>query len=80
MKCKKQSTLTLTILINLCRKKVRYRHYYKMWMQFISPYSLDQWIHSKSSEITWHTITPFVVVRLNDWTLLKIIMNFEKWI
>jgi hypothetical protein len=20
-------------------------HYYKMWVQFISPYSLDQWIH-----------------------------------
>jgi hypothetical protein len=33
-----------------------------MWVQFISPCSLDQRIHSKSSEITWHTWTPFVVV------------------
>jgi hypothetical protein len=36
-------------------------HYYKMWVQFTSPHSLDLWIHSKSSEITWHTGTPFVV-------------------
>jgi hypothetical protein len=39
-----------------------YMHYYKMWVQFINPHSLDQWIHSKSNEITWHTWTPFVVV------------------
>jgi hypothetical protein len=36
-------------------------HYYKMWVQFTSPHSLDLWIHSKSSEITWHTGTSFVV-------------------
>jgi hypothetical protein len=22
-----------------------YKHYYKMWVQFISPHSLDKWIH-----------------------------------
>jgi hypothetical protein len=37
-------------------------HYYKMSMRFISPRSLDQWIHSKSSEITWRAKTHFVVV------------------
>jgi hypothetical protein len=37
-------------------------HYYKMWVQFTSPCSLDQWIQSKSNEITWHTRTSFVVV------------------
>jgi hypothetical protein len=62
-------------------------HYYKMWVQFSSPCSLDQWftafslvpvhynhwIHSKSSEITWCTSTPFVVVYSNDvWTEKKL--------
>jgi len=37
-------------------------HYYKMWVQFTSPCLVDQWIHSKSSEIIWHTRTPFDVV------------------
>jgi len=34
-------------------------------VQFTSPHSLDQWIHSKSSEITWCTRTPFAVVHAN---------------
>jgi len=38
-----------------------------MWVQFSSPCSLHKWIHSKSSEITWCTTTPFVVVREVDW-------------
>ncbi len=33
-----------------------------MWVQFTTPHSLNQWIHSKSNEITWRTRTPFVVV------------------
>ncbi len=49
-------------------------HYYKMWVYFISLHSLnqwihyiptrsihyDQWIHSKCSEVMWHTRTPYV--------------------
>ncbi len=42
-----------------------YEHYYKMWVQFTSPRSLDQWIHSKSSEITWCIGAPFVVVGIS---------------
>jgi hypothetical protein len=38
-------------------------HYYKPWVHFISPRSLDQWVHSKFSEIIWHTWTPFVVMK-----------------
>jgi hypothetical protein len=37
-------------------------HYNKMWVQFISPRSLDQWIHSKSTKITQRTWTPFVIM------------------
>ncbi len=58
------------------RTSIKLFHYYKMWVQFISPCSLDQWIHYfftsphslqpmnslKSSEVTWRTRTPFVVV------------------
>jgi len=39
-------------------------HYYKMWVRFINPCSLNQWIHSKSSEITRCIGTPFVVVNV----------------
>ncbi len=39
-------------------------HYYKMWVQFTSPRSLDQWIHSKSNETIWLTGTPFIVVHV----------------
>ncbi len=41
-----------------------FQHYYKMWVQFTSSRSLDQWIHSKSNEITWRTRTHFVVVQV----------------
>jgi hypothetical protein len=43
-----------------------FNHYYKMWVKFINPCSLNQWIHSKF--ITWCTRTPFVSPRsLNQW-------------
>ncbi len=28
-------------------------HWYKMWVQFISPYLLDQWIHFWTYHFTW---------------------------
>jgi hypothetical protein len=40
------------------------QYYYKMWVQFISPRSLDQWIHSKYNKITWRMWTPFVVMKV----------------
>jgi antibiotic biosynthesis monooxygenase (ABM) superfamily enzyme len=36
------------------KNKDKNMHYYKMWVQFTSLHSLDEWIHSKSNEITWH--------------------------
>jgi len=36
--------------------------YYKIWVQFISPHSLYQQIHSKSSEITSHIPTTFFII------------------
>ncbi len=50
-------------LASLIKRSSQQRHYYKMWVQFISPCSHNNWIHSKSSEITWCIETPFVVVR-----------------
>jgi hypothetical protein len=56
-------------------------HYYKMWVQFISPCSLDQWIHcffinprslqpmnSLKIQWNWRTRTPFVVVNYMHFT------------
>jgi hypothetical protein len=63
-------------------------HYYKMWVQFIDPYSLNQWIHYiptkscslcrmnsfKYSEITWHKWTPFVVMEPFTTNMLKLLV------
>jgi hypothetical protein len=35
-----------------------------MWVQFINPCSMDQWIHLRCNEITWCTRIHFVVVNL----------------
>jgi hypothetical protein len=56
-------------------------HYYKMWVQFTSPCSLDQWIHcfftnprslqpmnSLKIQWNWRTRTPFVVVNYMHFT------------
>jgi len=34
-------------------------HYYKMWVQFISPHSLDQWIH-------YFPISPYLLRPVNS--------------
>ncbi len=56
--------------------KLIWKHYYKMWVWFTITCSLDQWIHcfstrpcllqwihSKSSEITWHIKRPYAVAK-----------------
>jgi hypothetical protein len=53
-------------------------HYYKMWVQFTSPCSLNQWIHSKSNEITWHTKTHFVIVVCWLKIFNRQLLNLEK--
>jgi hypothetical protein len=40
----------------------RSKNYYKVWVKFINPCSLNEWNHSKSREITWRTRRPFVVM------------------
>jgi hypothetical protein len=55
-------------------------HYYKMWVQFTSPHSLNQWIHSKYSEITWCAWTPFVVMRIETRsTMYEIMYEVKIW-
>jgi hypothetical protein len=62
----------------------RYKHYSKIWMQIINPYSVDQWIyclplgpvqsdqwiHSKSSEIIWCIKTHSIVGNTETYDML----------
>jgi hypothetical protein len=55
-----------------------HKDYYKMWVQFISPCSLDQRIHSKFNEITLCTWTSFVVLRVNQ-DMLNMCTSIAHW-
>ncbi len=53
-------------------------HYYKMWVQFISPCSLDQWIHCFF--ISLHSLQPVNSLKIQWNHLIWIYHYYKMWV
>jgi hypothetical protein len=73
-----------------CSKTFDEQHYYKMWVQFIGPRSLDQWIHyfptkfcslwpMNSLNIQWNHLTYMNIFYYNEECFEVVLLCVDGW-